>query len=191
VIEVVRAGRRVKTPLNEMVFEEGDQLLLKTRASGVMEISETDGLDLLPKSELGLDYVKTESAVMMEGILGPESRLVGKSLSELNFRQRFGVLILAVHRRGENLRERFVAVKLEFGDTLLMEGPMERMKELFTDKDFINLSQPKDQPLRRGKAPIALGALILFMIAKVIREGMRMFTPRRCNMVPMITAMGI
>lgn len=55
VIEVVRRGERVTTPLDEIVFLAGDQLLLKTRASGVMEISETDDLDLLPKSELGLD----------------------------------------------------------------------------------------------------------------------------------------
>lgn len=172
VIEVVRAGNRVTTPLDEMEFEEGDQLLLKTRASGVMEISETEGLDLLPKSELGLDYVKTESAVLMEGIVGPESRLVGKSLSELNFRQRYGALILAVHRRGENLKERFHAVQLEFGDTLLMEGPVARMKELFAEKDFINLSQPNEQPLRRAKAPIALGALILFMIGGAVNPAL-------------------
>jgi len=97
---------------------------------------------------------------------------VGKSLSELNFRQRYGALILAVHRRGENLRERFEAVKLEFGDTLLMEGPMERMKELFAEKDFINLSQPKERPLRRSKAPIALIALMLFMIGGTLNPGL-------------------
>jgi di/tricarboxylate transporter len=172
VIEVVRRGERVTTPLDEIVFLAGDQLLLKTRASGVMEISETDDLDLLPKSELGLDYVKTESAVLMEGIVGPESKLVGKSLRELNFRQRYGALILAVHRRGENLRERFQSVELEFGDTLLMEGPIERMKELFAEKDFINLSQPKEQPLRRRKAPIALGALVFFMVGGALNPGL-------------------
>ncbi len=172
VIEVVRRGNRVTVPLNEVVFLEGDQLLLKTRASGVMEISETDELDLLPKSELGLDYVNTQSAMLMEGIVGPESKLVGKSLSELNFRQKYGALILAVHRRGENLRERFQSVKLEFGDTLLMEGPVERMKQLFAEKDFINLSQPKEQPLRRRKAPIALGALVFFMLGGALNPGL-------------------
>ncbi|MEM9283976.1 MAG: SLC13 family permease [Verrucomicrobiota bacterium] len=164
VIEVIREGRPLSVPLNELVFDASDQLVLKTRASGVVELSETTGLDLLPEGELGLDHVRTESAVLMEGIVGPGSRLAGNSLKELNFRQRFGVVILAVHRRGVNLRDRFEDVKLAFGDTLLVEGPVDRMNELFNEKDFVNLSKPKERPIRRTKAPIAIGALLLFMI---------------------------
>ncbi|MCB1234651.1 MAG: SLC13 family permease, partial [Verrucomicrobiae bacterium] len=164
VIEVVREGRPVPVPLDKLVFETGDQLLMKTRASGVMELNETEGLNLLPEEGLGLAHVRTESAVLMEGILGPESRLVGHSLRELNFRQRFGVLILAVHRRGVNLRERFEDVKLAFGDTLLLEGPVDRMNDLFAEKDFVNLSRPSERPVRRNKAPVAIGALLLFMV---------------------------
>ncbi|MCB1233098.1 MAG: SLC13 family permease, partial [Verrucomicrobiae bacterium] len=171
VIEVVREGRPVPIPLNLLVFEADDQILFKTRMSGVMELNETAGLNLLKEDELGLDRIKTESAVLMEGIVGPESRMVGHSLTELNFRQRFGVLILAVHRRGVNLRDRFENVKLAFGDSLLIEGPADRLNELFSQKDFVNLSQPKERPLRRTKAPIAMGALLVFMIGGAIFPG--------------------
>ncbi len=164
IIEVIREGRRLTVPLNKLAFEAGDLVIMKTRASGVMEINETTGLDLTPKGELGLDHVRTESAVIMEGIVGPGSRLIGNSLRELNFRQRFGVVIIAVHRRGVNLRERFEDIKLAFGDTLLIEGPTERMSQLFEEKDFVNLSKPKERSVRRTKAPIAIGALLLFMI---------------------------
>lgn len=171
VIEVLRDGNILRTPLNELVFAAGDQVTLKTRAGGVMQISATRGLDLQAgaEAELGLGRVKTESAILMEGIVGPDSRLVGKSLKALNFRQRFGVLILAVHRRGTNLRNRFEDVKLQFGDTLLVEGPVERMNALFSEKDFVNLSKPKERPLRREKAPIVLGALLLFMIGGALK----------------------
>lgn len=164
IIEVVRDGRPVPIPLNELEFSSGDQILMKTRASGVVELAETSGLDLLPEGDLGLEHVRTESAVLMEGIVGPGSRLAGHSLRELNFRQRFGVVILAVHRRGVNLRDRFEDVKLAFGDTLLVEGPVHRMTELFNEKDFVNLSKPKGRPIRRSKAPIAISALAMFMI---------------------------
>jgi di/tricarboxylate transporter len=161
IIEVVRKGSALKKALNKITFAEGDLLLLKSRVSGVKEISETEGLEL--GSELGLDRVRTESAVLMEGIIGPQSTLVGKTLRNLNFRQRYGVLILAVHRRGENLRERFEDVELAFGDTLLVEGPVERMNRLFQERDFINLSEPKHRSLRRSKAPIAMASLIWFI----------------------------
>jgi len=172
VIEIVREGRPVPVPLNELVFESGDQIMMKTRASGVMELNETTGIDLLPEGELGLGHLRTESAVLMEGIVGPGSEMVGHSLRELNFRQRFGVVILAVHRRGVNLQKRFEDVKLAFGDTLLIEGPQDRMSEMFGRKDFVNLSKSKEQPIRRKKAPIAIGALLLFMVGGALRPDM-------------------
>ncbi|MEM1297399.1 MAG: SLC13 family permease, partial [Verrucomicrobiota bacterium] len=169
IIEVSRDGGRVRKPLNETTVEAGDRLLLKTRVSGVMEMNETEGVSFIPGTQidsdsLGLEHIRTESAVMMEGIIGPESNLVGKTLKELNFRQRYGVLIVAVHRRGRNLRNRLERIKLEFGDTLLLEGTQEKMNDLFIEKDFINLSKPMDQPFRTTKAPIAIGALLVFMI---------------------------
>ena len=164
VIEVLRLGRTLKTRLSDLRLQAGDQLLFKSRVEGVMDVSQTPGLELGTQAELGLSSVLTESAILMEGILGPNSNLIGKSLKELNFRQRFGVLILAVHRKGENLRERFEDVKLAFGDTLLVEGPVDKMHALFAEKDFVNLSLPKQKGFRRSKAPFAIAAILLFLI---------------------------
>ncbi|MEZ5299996.1 MAG: SLC13 family permease [Verrucomicrobiales bacterium] len=174
VIDVVRNGHTVKKRLDKIVFEAGDLVLLKSRAGGLMELHQSKGIELTGGAEqgdgsgnaevdLGLTPLKTESAVLMEGIIGPKSSLVGRTLRSLNFRQRFGAIILAVHRRGENLRERFQDVELAFGDTLLVEGPAERMNELFAERDFLNLSRPQHRPFRRSKAPIAIGAILLFM----------------------------
>jgi di/tricarboxylate transporter len=164
IIEVTRDRLPLRTPLNEIAFEAGDQLLFKSRLSGLMTVSETKGLNLANQEDLGLESVRTESAILMEGIIGPQSTLVGKSLKKLDFRQRYGVIILAVHRRGVNLREQFENVELAFGDTLLVEGPPEKMNRLFGEKDFINLSKPRHSPYRRSKAPIAMVSLILFMV---------------------------
>lgn len=164
VLEVLRDGRRLRRPLPSIVFKAGDEITFKGALEGVMGISETEGIDVRGNAERGLEGLRTESALLMEGIIGPDSNMTGKSLKELNFRQRFGVLILAVHRRGKNLRERFEDVKLAFGDTLLVQGPTEKMNTLFQQRDFINLSEPKHTSLRTSKAPIAIGALLLFMI---------------------------
>ncbi|MGI9241017.1 MAG: SLC13 family permease [Verrucomicrobiales bacterium] len=166
VIEVSRGGVRLEAPLNEVVLESGDQLLIKSRIEGVMDVEGTEGVEIGE----GLDRLRTDSAILMEGIVGRGSSLAGKSLKELNFRQRFGVIIVAVHRRGVNLRERFEKVKLEFGDTILVEGPAERMSELFAEKDFVNLSKPKQRPLRRRKAPIAALALIGFLLIGSLKD---------------------
>ncbi len=187
IIEVIREGRPVPLALDKLEFSGGDLIIMKTRAAGVMEISEITGLDLTPQGELGLDHVRTDSAVLMEGIVGAGSRLIGNSLKELNFRQRFGVVIIAVHRRGVNLRERFEDVKLAFGDTLLVEGPSERMNTLFEEKDFVNLSKPKEQPIRREKAPIAIFALLLFMVGGALQPSLIPFLALAAVLITLIT----
>lgn len=164
VLEVLRKGRRVKEALPEIRFEVGDEIVFKGKLAAVMGVKNTEGVDVRGNDKLGLEGMRTESAVLMEGILGPDSSLEGKSLKQLNFRQRFGVLILAVHRRGHNLRERFEDEKLTFGDTLLVQGPSQKMRKLFEEKDFINLSATNHVETRNGKSPIAIGAVLLFML---------------------------
>ncbi|MES2925070.1 MAG: SLC13 family permease [Verrucomicrobiota bacterium] len=166
VIEVRRSGNRVEVPLNELRFEPGDRVIIKSRLSGVRGLKDVEGIDVAAKSEFGLTYVQTEKAVLVEGMLGPRSKLVGKTLSDIGFRQHFGVIILAVHRQGANLRDSFENLKLEVGDTLLFEGSAERMKELFRDSDVLNLSDSKQQQptYRRKRAWVALLALAMVMI---------------------------
>ncbi|MDP0490168.1 MAG: SLC13 family permease [Verrucomicrobiota bacterium JB023] len=163
-IEVRRNGLRVRVPLRDIKFKEGDELFFKGSPEGLKTVSETKGVEVTVGDDLGLEGIQTESAVLMEGILGPDSSLLGKTLKELKFRQRFGVIILAVHRRGQNLRERFEDERLAFGDTLLVQGSAEKMRRLFEQRDFVNLSAPSTQEYRRGKAIWAILAVVAFVV---------------------------
>lgn len=159
-IEVRRSGNRVEIPLNELRFVAGDRLILKTHLAGVSELQALEGLGVAAKSELGLSYVQMEKAVLTEAVVTPNSNIAGCSLAELNFRQQHGVIILAVHRMGENLRENFEKTKLEPGDTLLIEGSAERMRLLYETGDLVNLTEtkrePKARPPRTNRAWVAL-----------------------------------
>ncbi len=163
VIEVRRSGNRIDTPLNKIRFEPGDRVIIRSHLSGLVEMDTLAGLEHAAKSELGLSYARTERAVLMEGMVGPQSKFAGQTLQDMNFRQQFGLLILAIHRQGENLRTNFENVRLQFGDTLLLEGSPERMRELFEERDLINLTAPKHNPLRKNKAWLAMLAMALLM----------------------------
>ncbi len=159
ILEVSRMGRRVRTSLDKLEFHPGDLILLKSGASGMKDIEETRGIDFPGREELGLTGVGTESARLMEGIIGPRSSMVGKTLKELNFRQRYGALILAIHRQGKNIREQFENVRLDFGDTILVEGPATGINRLMGERDFLSLTESNPKSYRRSKAPIALGVI--------------------------------
>lgn len=171
-IEVRRSGNRVETPLNELLFEAGDRVIVKCHLSGVKGKSDIETTEALMKEQLGFSFVHTEKAVLMEGMIGPHSTLVGRSVVDVNFRQQYGVIIVALHREGENQRDNFQRIKLEIGDTLLLEGSKERMTELFASGGFINLSEvkpkPKPQPstpgYRANRSWVALLALALVIV---------------------------
>ena len=164
ILEVSRSGKKINSPLKDIIFNSGDQLLVKSRVSGVVDVGGSSGVELGFEGGLGLQELQTESAVLIEGVIGPGSSLVGRSIKELNFREKYDVIILALHRRGVNLRDKFEDVRLAFGDTILVEGAPDKINALSQERDFINLSQSNCRPLRRSKVPYAVGALLLFMV---------------------------
>ena len=164
VLEVSRSGKKINSPVKEITFSSGDKLLVKSRIEGVVDAGGNAGVELGIEGGLGLQELQTESAVLIEGVIGPGSSLLGRSIKELNFRERYDVIILALHRRGVNLRDKFENVRLAFGDTILVEGSPDKINALSQERDFINLSQSNCRPLRRSKVPFAVGALLLFML---------------------------
>ncbi len=159
VLEVIRAGEMVYTPLDGVVLEAGDRLRLSTPLGSVLELNQLKGVELLPKSVLGVELVGAQRAIVAECVIGPRSSLTGRSVRDLNFRRRHGVLVLAVHRHGENLRQDFADVKLHYGDTLLVDGPELAVRELRGHRDFLLLMDVPEQTKRRHKQFLAVGAI--------------------------------
>ncbi|MEO5717043.1 MAG: SLC13 family permease [Chthoniobacterales bacterium] len=159
VLEVIRAGEMVYTPLDAVVLESGDRLRLSTPLGSVLELNQLKGVELLPKSVLGVELVGAQRAIVAECVIGPRSSLTGRSIRDLNFRRRYGVLVLAVHRHGENLRQDFADVKLHYGDTLLVEGPELAVRELRGHRDFLLLMDVPETTKRRHKQFLAVGAI--------------------------------
>jgi di/tricarboxylate transporter len=159
VLDVIRAGDAVRAPLNEIVLARGDRLRLSTALSSVMEINSLEGLEISPKAKLGLELVGSQKAVVAECVVGPYSSLMGRSIREMNFRRRYGVLVLAVHRKGVNLRKDFADVRLRYGDTLLVEGPESAIRELRESRDFLLLLDVPHEVKRRRKQWLAVGTV--------------------------------
>jgi len=167
VIDVIREDRSLRhrlRDLSEVRLAAGDRVVLQTHAREVMGLRETGQLAFAGGDEAELQPLSTQQAVVMEGIVGPTSRLVGRSIVELNLRRRYGVFVLAVHRQHESLSQAFDRLDLRFGDTLLLEGPPEGIRRLVEDGMLLNLSEVQTRPLRYEKAPMAVAAIAAVML---------------------------
>jgi di/tricarboxylate transporter len=109
---------------------------------------------------------------MVEVLLTPRSRLIGRSLAQVNFRAKYGLTVLGIRRMGQILEGRIIDIPLQFGDMLLVEGTWDRVRVLRRDaRDFIVVGQPAEmaeaeRPVRLGPVAIAimLGMLILMTL---------------------------
>lgn len=163
VLDVIRGFASLRFRLDRVELRAGDRVVIHSNVADVMGLREAGKLVLGPGDERAFEPIGSQQAVVMEGIVGPRSRLIGYRLSELNFRRLYGVYILAAHRQGQELRGGFDEIRLAFGDTLLLEGPPDGLRRLFERRVLVNLSQPGQRPFRRDKAPTALGAVVALM----------------------------
>ncbi len=184
VIDIVRSGVTLQSRLDEVVLEAGDRLVLSCHASGIAKARSLEGIDFVSQSGLGLEQIAAHEGMMVEGILGPNSDILGRTIEEVNFRQRFRIVVLAVHRKGKNLRQKFGSLRLKFGDTLLLLGTDGAIENLRGSEDIILMSQntmPSKTSKRKaatviaaiagivicaatGIAPIAVGAVVACVV---------------------------
>ena len=165
IIEVIRHDDLTGMALDEIVFEVGDRIRLSTRLSSVMELKDLVGLQIQQENEdIGLKWVGTQRAALVECVISPRSGLIGKTVARADLRRAFGVLVLAVHRHGVNLREKIGSTVLMYGDTLLLEGTESAIDRLRESRDLIVLGgQPHLLPLKH-KQWVA-GLLVAGMVA--------------------------
>jgi len=102
-----------------------------------------------------------------EVTLTPRSPLAGKSLRQLDFRERFELTVLALWRGGEPV-ERYISDEpLRLGDAFLVQGLWRKIRLLRDQPGLLVISEDEDIPRRSRKAPWAI-AILLAMLATVV-----------------------
>jgi len=148
--------------LTEHRLEPGDELHLEATASAILEAGQTLGLRPVPDRPIQPWEPQPERSAfeLAEVVLAPSSSLRCKTLRQIDFRSRFGLAVLAVRHQGETLFERLGDVQLDFGDSLLLQGPVETINLLRQEDDFLLLEMPPLETRRTRKMPVAVAILL-------------------------------
>ena len=85
--------------------------------------------------------LESQQIGMTEVLLSPRTTLAGKTLSDLLFRDHYGLSVLAVLRKGRACRSGLQDMPLQFGDALLVYGPRQSLEAVARDEDFLVLDQ--------------------------------------------------
>ncbi|MHB8766725.1 MAG: SLC13 family permease [Deferrisomatales bacterium] len=163
VMAIVREGHTRTWIDRDSVIKAGDLLLVEGAVENLMRARDRLGVQIEAESRVDLAQAESDRSHIVEATLAPRSRMIGRTLREIRFRDRYGFTVLALWRQGELLLQRLRDVRLQFGDALLLQGARERMGVLQEGGQFLVL-EPLDLGLRRRyKAPLAVGILLLVL----------------------------
>ncbi|EEE38221.1 TrkA domain protein [Rhodobacteraceae bacterium KLH11] len=152
-IDVVRGDESLRRNLKGVTLKVGDRVVLRTEM--------TELLSLQSNKELKrVDQVSAVETRTVEVLITPGCRMVGRTLGAMRLRRRYGVYVLAVHRRNQNIGRQLDDLTVRVGDTLLLEGSPADIQRLAADMDMVDVTQPSARAFRRSHAPVAIGSLV-------------------------------
>jgi di/tricarboxylate transporter len=166
IVAILRGGRIKLSPPREEVLRAGDRLLIEGEDQRLKETQESLGLACSVGDEVPLVELFDRDVGIVEVVISPYADLVGRSLREIHFREKFGLTVLALRREGKPVQQGVPDLPLRFGDAMLVQGPRERIKLLRAEINFIlldDLDFPAEAA-RPDKAHWAVGAITLMLV---------------------------
>lgn len=144
-----------------------DDLAVVGRKANVLQLAQEMGWEMKESLEVFSESLARTSAGLAETIVSPRSELVGKTMQEANFKELFGLNPIALLKGNKIFYSGLTRLRLEMGDTLLLQGPWERFHLLKNRPQprTLTFSTPLEgEILRPKKSKLALFWLGLALV---------------------------
>lgn len=165
VIGIIRDGKKTLAPGSRTRLREGDVLMLEGKAEDILLVKDTAGVEIRSEVKLSDPDLVSEDTRMVEAMVLPRSHLVGRTLREWGFRDRTGLMVLAIHSAGgPDSVEKISRQRLKPSDVLLLQGSKSDLARLSREEllplEDVSAHHPRS---RKGRiaALIFLGAVAL------------------------------
>ncbi len=161
--EIYRGDQVLPAVGPQEVLHNDDQLLFVGGVDSILDLQRIRGLLPATDQVFKLDSPRAERT-LIEAVVSNSCPLAGQTIREGQFRTRYNAVVLAAARNGNRLTGRIGDIRLQSGDTLLLEAPSAFLNERRISRDFYLVSSvPNSEPIRHGRSRIAF-VLTLAMV---------------------------
>lgn len=184
-VGVIRQGQALSLKQSGMHYAAGDSLRVRGKLEKVLSLAAQEGLKL-HRPELKNSRAKSNATAdsllfsayrnggksednkstvprLAEVVVLITSGLIGQTLKEARFAERFESVVLALKRRGD-VRERPSTVPLHAGDVLVVEGTTDAIKALADTPGFLVIGTPAHPEQQTGKLILTLVTLVAVIV---------------------------
>jgi di/tricarboxylate transporter len=167
VLNIVRNGEEYYMPGPDTRLEQNDLLVVEGRTVDIDVLRGHQGLIVDRNPDVDLKELETGNLAVVEVMLSPHATLAGKTLRMLNFREKFGLSVLAIWRGDRAYRTGLNDMPLQLGDALLCYGAREKFAVFARERDFVILNLDYQEKLHVEKAPLS-GMIMVGVLAVVV-----------------------
>ncbi|MFO7578709.1 SLC13 family permease [Nitrosomonas halophila] len=164
VLKLFRGDEIISSPLADTRLQVGDRLVVHSKSSAMMDLHSSDLVGLQGNAGHDLETLRRKDAIVIEAIVGSSSRYTQRPIRDLDLLARYGIHLIAVHRKDASIGDVVDDFQLQFGDVLLVEGTATQIRRFCENGDLFALTEGKVTTPRQHKAPIALAVIAGVML---------------------------
>ncbi len=168
VLGIIRGEERLP-PSDWLQIQSGDTFIVQGRISQISAFLALPGIEVKQEMRLKDTTVRSVDLRMVEALVAPNSGLEGRSIESVDFHKRYGLSVLAIGRLGRPLAGRPLSQRLLVGDSVLLVGHEEMIKEMRRDPDVLML-ESRDLPVvGRSRAWLLVALLVAMVLCAATR----------------------
>ena len=160
-VEIERQDTIITAVPSEEILHGSDRLVFAGDIQAISDLLRINGI--IPSPENGhsdtLNKNRAERC-LVEAVVSPHCTALGQNIRDAKFRDRYGAVVLAVAKNGERVKGNLGTIRLEAGDTLLLEARPAFVTRQRYNKDFLLINDLDEQPPRHELAWLSWAILV-------------------------------
>jgi di/tricarboxylate transporter len=136
VVGITRKNETLLAPPITEVLQTDDLLIVEGNLDQIQEFNHWGQL-LTETEDIGSDALFTQGMQVARLRLRPGGNYENQTLSDIGFRNRFGLNVLAIDRAGRQMDADLKSLPLKADDILVVHGPARQLAELTKDAHFL------------------------------------------------------
>jgi di/tricarboxylate transporter len=163
ILQLVRGEEILDRFSDDTQLEPDDILILRGASETIVELRRDLRLELLT-GDAGESTPVVHGTTFAEVVVTPASEFIGRTLKEVGLHRTFGVVAVALQRRGAHLRHSIVDLPLQVGDVIMVQGSPADVESLRGQPGFLLLVGVEERVVLRHRAPVAVAILGIFVV---------------------------
>src|SRR3546814_800562 len=143
---------------------EGDTLFVEGNAKKLLKLKDKEGIDIVGDILVNKARSRQRDQHIAELLINKNYRLINQTLRTNEFKKRWGLVALALHRPGKKDIVEIKNIPLQMGDILLVQGKSEDINYLAKANNLIVVGEMRHKVNATRRGWITFGLFILAII---------------------------